>query len=156
MKSVFKQALGITAIVFAALASNSFAQTATSAPTIAALSGVQGNVLVSDAVGMASAVDKQRIKDNVRVTTTSRAAVTITFDNGCVVELKENERIDVDGSKSCPVLLAAVQAVPIGAPIGAAVAAAPGIGGGTTALLLAGAGLGGFLIFRNNQNVSPN
>jgi hypothetical protein len=131
------------------------APTADAAGTVAALSGVQGNVLVSDATGMASGVDKQRIKNNVRVTTTSRAAVIITFDNGCVVALKENERIDIDGSKTCPALLAAVQVVPIAAPLGA-VAAVPGLGVPPAALILTGVGVGGYLLYRNNRNVSPN
>ena len=122
--------------------------------TIATLVEVQGNVLVSDAVGMSSASDNQRIKNSVRVTTTSRASVLISFDCGCDVRLKENERLDVEGAKQCPALLAAVQAVPIGAPIGA-VAAASG-SGVPTALLLTSAGVAGYILYRNNQNVSPN
>lgn len=150
---------GVFSVAVLLLSTSVMAQNATSpadpsAGTVAALSKVQGNVLVSDAAGMASAVDNQRIKSNVRVTTTSRAAVTITFDNGCVVQLKENERIDVDGNKTCAVLLAAVQAVPLGVPIGAV--AATGLSGTSTALLLTGAGVGGYLIYRNNRNVSPN
>ena len=122
--------------------------------TIATLAEVRGNVLVSDTNGMASAVDNQRIKNLVRVTTTSRASVLISFDCGCDVRLKENERLDVEGAKQCPALLAAVQAVPIGAPIGAVAVAS----GSTipTALILTGVGVGGYLIYRNNRNVSPN
>ena len=80
--------------------------------TIASLIDVQGNVLVSDAAGMASAVEKQRVKKMVRVTTTSRASVTISFDCGCDVRLKENERLDVEGGRPCAALLAAVEGVP--------------------------------------------
>lgn len=122
--------------------------------TIATLTEVKGNVLVSDAIGISSATDSQRIKNMVRVTTTSRASVLIAFDCGCDVRLKENERLDVEGARQCPALLAAVQAVPIGAPIGAVAVAS----GSTipTALLLTGAGVGGYLIYRNNRNVSPN
>lgn len=123
--------------------------------TIATLIDVLGNVLVSDAAGMATATDKQRIKNYVRVTTTSRASVTISFDCGCDVRLKENERLDVEGPRQCAALLAAVEAVPIGAPIGA-VAASAGGGFPTTALVLTGVGIGAYLIYRNNRNVSPN
>ena len=160
MKTLSKRALGFTALV---LATGVMAQTSrlacddpenTKRETIATLAEVQGNVLVSDALGMSSAVDNQRIKNSVRVTTTSRASVLISFDCGCDVRLKENERLDVEGAKQCPALLAAVEAVPIGAPIGA-VAAASG-SGVPKALLLTGVGVAGYLIYRNNGNVSPN
>ena len=123
--------------------------------TIAALIDVQGNVLVSDPAGMASGVEKQRIKKGVRVTTTSRASVTINFDCGCDVRLKENERLDVEGGRPCAALLAAVEGVPIGAPIGA-VAASAGGSFPTTAAILTGVGVGAYLLYRNNRNVSPN
>ena len=152
-----------TGIVVAAFATGVLAQNSrlacddpenTKLATIATLIDVMGNVLVSDAAGMATATDKQRIKNYVRVTTTSRASVTISFDCGCDVRLKENERLDVEGPRQCPALLAAVKAVPIGAPIGA-VAASAGVGS-NTALLVAGVGVGAILLIRNNRNQSPN
>lgn len=160
MKTLSKWAFSLVA---AALATNVMAQAPRLAcddpeymkrETIATLAEVKGNVLVSDAAGMSSAIDNQRIKNMVRVTTTSRASVLIAFDCGCDVRLKENERLDVEGPRQCPALLAAVQAVPIGAPIGAVAAAS----GSTipTALLVTGAGVAGYLIYRNNRNVSPN
>lgn len=160
MKTLSKLMSGLTALV---LGIGVMAQTSRLAcddpenlkrETIATLVEVQGNVLVSDALGMSSAVDNQRIKNSVRVTTTSRASVLISFDCGCDVRLKENERLDVEGAKQCPALLAAVQAVPIGGPIGA-VAAASG-SGVPTALLLTGAGVASYILYRNNRNVSPN
>lgn len=160
MKTLSKLMSGLTALV---LGIGVMAQTSrlacddpenTKRETIATLAEVQGNVLVSDALGMSSAVDNQRIKNSVRVTTTSRASVLISFDCGCDVRLKENERLDVEGAKQCPALLAAVQAVPIGAPIGA-VAAASG-SGVPTAVLLTSAGVAGYILYRNNRNVSPN
>lgn len=156
-------AVRIASIAVAMLATGVLAQTSRLAcddpenmkrETIASLVEVKGNVLVSDAVGMASAVENQRIKNFVRVTTTSRAGVLVSFDCGCDVRLKENERLDVEGPRQCPALLAAVQAVPISAPIGA-VAGASG-SAFPTALLLTGAGVAGYLIYRNNLNVSPN
>ena len=156
-------AVRIASIAVAMLATGVLAQTSRLAcddpenmkrETIASLVEVKGNVLVSDAVGMASAVENQRIKNFVRVTTTSRAGVLVSFDCGCDVRLKENERLDVEGPRQCPALLAAVQAVPISAPIGA-VAGASG-SAFPTALLLTGAGVAGYLLYRNNLNVSPN
>ena len=160
MKTWTKWAFGFIA---AALATNAMAQAPRLAcddpeymkrETIATLAEVKGNVLVSDAAGMFSAIDNQRIKNMVRVTTTSRASVLIAFDCGCDVRLKENERLDVEGPRQCPALLAAVQAVPIGAPIGAVAAASGSIL--PTALLLTGVGVGGYLIGRNDRNCSPN
>ena len=161
MKTLSKWASGLVASMLAAGVMAQAPRVACDDPeymkrdTIATLAEVQGNVLVSDAVGMSSATENQRIKNTVRVTTTSRASVLISFDCGCDVRLKENERLDVEGPRQCPALLAAVQAVPLGAPIGA-VAVSSGSGFPTTALLVAGAGLGGYLIYRNNRNVSPN
>lgn len=160
MKTLSKWTVAITAVMLGTTVMAQTSRLACDDPenikreTIATLAEVQGNVLVSDTVGMSSAIDNQRIKNSVRITTTSRASVLISFDCGCDVRLKENERLDVEGAKQCPALLAAVQAVPIGAPIGA-VAAASG-SGVPTALLLTGAGVGGYLIYRNNRNVSPN
>lgn len=127
--------------------------------TIAELRDLQGNVLVSDPAGIASGVDKQRLKNKVRVTTTSRAGVVISFDCGCDVRLKENERFEVDAPRACPAMLAAVQAVPVGAPIGAVAATTPVVTGGITTgqvLGVTGAGVGAYLLYRNNRNVSPN
>lgn len=125
--------------------------------TVAELREVQGNVLVSDAAGMSSGVDKQRLKNMVRVTTTSRASSVVVFDCGCEVRLKENERLDVQTPSTCAGLLAAVQTVPIGAPIGAVAApAAGGISTTTGALVATGVGVGAYLLYRNNRNVSPN
>ena len=81
MKTLSKLMSGLTALV---LGIGVMAQTSRLAcddpenlkrETIATLVEVQGNVLVSDAVGMSSAVDNQRIKNSVRVTKIGRAHV---------------------------------------------------------------------------------
>jgi len=123
--------------------------------TVAELRDVQGNVLVSDAAGMTSGVDKQRLKNAVRVTTTARAGTLVAFDCGCEVRLKENERLDVELPKACPALVAAVQAVPVGVALGA-VPAVGGISTTTGALIATTVGVGAYLLYRNNRNVSPN
>ena len=91
---------------------------------VAELHKVVGNVLVSDSAGMTSGVDKQQIKNAMRVTTTSRASVTVSFACGCDVQLKENERLDITTPNSCATLVAAVQAVPVSVAIGATAAPA--------------------------------
>ena len=126
--------------------------------TVAELSGVLGNVVVSDVAGMSAGANGLRLAKSVRVATTARSETTIIFDNGCRVELKENERFTVDDGQPCAVLLASVQAVPVGTALGAPVAAVGGAGvsGTTVALIAAGVGLGAYLIHRNNRNNSPN
>lgn len=161
MNSVAKLFIGVA---FATFATGLLAQSNrlacddpanTKLATIATLNDVTGNVLVSDAAGMATATDKQRIKNYGRITTTSRASVTISFDCGCDVRLKENERLNIEGPRQCPALLAAVEALPIGAPIGA-IAASLGVGFLTTALVGTGVGVGAILLNRNFANQSPN
>jgi hypothetical protein len=126
----------------------------------AELRDVTGNVLVSTKDGMSAAVDKQSVAGGTRVTTTARASVTIVFACGCVVSLKENERIDLGAPATCTVLQASVVAVPvaaaIGAGAGAGATASAGVFSGTTALIASGVGVGGYLIYRNNRNQSPN
>lgn len=124
--------------------------------TVAELREVQGNVLVSDAQGMASGADSQRLKNKVRITTTSRSGVLVRFDCGCDVRLKENERLDVETPRPCAALLAAVQPVPVGAPIGAVTTTAATSISSPGALIVTGVGVGAYLLYRNNRNVSPN
>ena len=118
-----------------------------------------GNVLVSDKAGMGPATDKQRVGNNVRVMTTSRASVVVVTDCGCNVTLKPNERLDVVAGQSCAAALAAMSPVATNVALGAGAAGAgtgawafgSGSGAGGVAV-----GVGGYLVYRNNRNVSPN
>lgn len=150
MRSVIPVILGSLAMAF----SMSAVGQSSSSCDGAQLRDVTGNVLVSTKDGMSAAVDKQTVAGGSRVTTTSRASVTVAFTCGCDVKLKENERLDIEGPSTCAVLLASVTAVPVAA-IGAATASA-GAFSGTTALIGVGVGVGGYLIYRNNRNQSPN
>jgi hypothetical protein len=151
MRNVVPAILGSFAIAFCV---NASAQTANC--DSAELRDVTGNVLVSTKDGMSTAVDKQTVGLKSRVTTTSRASVTISFTCGCDVKLKENERLDIENPAACPALLAGVTAVPVAAAIGAGTGATAGVLTGTNALVIAGVGVGGYLIYRNNRNQSPN
>ena len=159
LKLVFQVSL---LVLGALLSLPSFSQSACDDPqsaardTIAELRDVLGNVLVSDAQGMASGTESQRLKNRVRVTTTSRAGVLVKFDCGCDVRLKENERLDAEAPRPCAALLAAVQTVPVGAPIGAVVTTGSAGISTTGALITTGVGVGAYLLYRNNRNVSPN
>lgn len=126
--------------------------------TVAQLRDLVGNVLVSDKAGMGSAADKQRVANNVRVTTTSQASVVVVFDCGCDVTLKANERLDVTAGQSCAAALAAVAPVATNVALGAGatgVVTTAGLSGPVVAGGLA-VGVGGYLLYRNNRNVSPN
>jgi hypothetical protein len=139
-----------------ALSLGAQAQTTAASCDGAELRDVQGNVLVSTKDGMSTGVDKQVVVNKSRVTTTSRASVTVAFACGCDVKLKENERLDIETPATCAGLLASVTAVPASAAIGATTAVAGGLTPTSTALIGAGVGVGAYLIYRNNRNVSPN
>jgi hypothetical protein len=127
--------------------------------SIAELRELRGNVLVSDREGVTSGNNGQRLRNKVRVTTTSNAGALVVFDCGCDIRLKENERIDVELPRACAAILASVQAVPVGVAIGvpAVGATAPVVAGSTAGLLTVGAvGVGGYIAIRNKRNVSPN
>ncbi len=60
------------------------------------LADLEGNVLVSQGDAMvAGTTANQRVPVGTRVVTTSGAKVTISYDVGCDVRLKENERFTV-------------------------------------------------------------
>ena len=90
---------------------------------VARLKSVTGNVLVSRESGLATGAEAQRITNGSRVITTANSTVIVHFDDGCEVQLKENERLEVDSNKPCAAML--VQGV---GPAPLAVAVAPVMG----------------------------
>jgi len=116
---------------------------------IARLTDVRGNVLVSRDTGLAAGANATRLVDGVRVITTSHSGVVIEYDNGCRVELKENQRTVVQRDRPCEALLALVES--LGEP-SIAVAAAPGL---VTPGTLVQAGLIGVGVWRWNQGNPP-
>ena len=90
--------------------------------TVAKLKDAEGNVLVSQGDAMIAGANDQRLAVGTRVVTTGGATVTISYDVGCDVRLKENERFTVTVGP-CAVLLGQVES--LGPAAGA-------IGGGTT------------------------
>jgi len=155
----------LLAVVMIGMANASAAQSAVLAcddpqsakrETVAELREVQGNVLVSDSQGMVSGVENRRLKNKERVTTTARGGVLVRFDCGCDVRLKENERIDIESPRSCAALLAAVTSAAPALVIGAPVATATATSSYVAPLIGGAVGLGGYLLYRNNRNSSPN
>jgi hypothetical protein len=129
---------------------------------VAKLSGVEGSVLVSQGDAMVSGVNGQRLPAGTRVVTLAGAKVTVDYDIGCDIRLKENERFTVRLGTDCAALKAEVVAVgPAAGAIGGGSAAggtAAGLGttGAIVGIAAAGAlGYGAYETFKK-QNVSPN
>lgn len=140
-----------------ALSVSAFGQSSRDSCDGAFLQDVVGNVLVSTKEGIKAGMENQPVVNKTRVTTTSRASVTISFKEcGCDVKLKENERIDIESPNTCAALLAFVTGVPVDAAIGAVAASTGGISTTTGLVIGAGAGVGAYLLYRRNQNSSPN
>ena len=145
----------LVSLIAMAFSVSAMAQTTNNSCDGAVLQDVVGNVLVSTKDGIGTGVEKQSVANKTRVTTTARASVTISFNCGCDVKLKENERIDVESPNTCGALLAAVTAVPVDAAIGAVAASAGGISATTGLLVGSSVGVGAYLLYRRNQNSSP-
>jgi hypothetical protein len=102
----------------AMLASGAWAQQQQN--SVAKLTQVNGNVLVSRQAGMTTGTESQQIVNGSRVITTANGHVVVVFDSGCRVELKENQRLDVDNDKPCAALIPvslAVAVPAVGAPL---------------------------------------
>jgi hypothetical protein len=128
---------------------------------VAELSDLEGNVLVSQGDAMVAGTHGQRLPVGARVVSLASAKVTIKYDSGCDVRLKENERFTV-AMGACAALLASVQPVgPAAGAIGGGTAAAGGaagisVAGGVFAAATVGAlGYGVYQIFKSDS-VSPN
>jgi hypothetical protein len=98
--------LGLSALAFA---SPAFPQQ-TAPVGIAALAQVHGNVLVSKESGLAAGNEGARLVEGSRVITTSNSGVIVVYDDGCRVELKANQRFQVD-HKPCAVLVSQAESI---------------------------------------------
>lgn len=129
---------------------------------VARLSDLEGNVLVSQGDAMVAGTHGQRLPVGARVVSLAGGKVTINYDSGCDVRLKENERFTV-AMGACAALLASVQPVgPAAGAIGGGTAAAGGtvttmsVAGGVFTAAAAGAlGYGVYQVFKSDS-VSPN
>jgi hypothetical protein len=105
----------------ASVADAAQAQQPASSRPVARITGVQGNVLVSQADGMAAATSGQPLPPGARIITTAGAKATISYERGCVVDLGENRRYIVREAAEC----VAAKAPPLGAATPFAVLAGP-------------------------------
>jgi hypothetical protein len=91
-----------TGLVLAAvLAAGSAAGQPAAPRTVATLTGVEGNVLVSEADAMVSAGNGQRLAPGARVLITAGAKATVAYDKGCTVLLGVNQRYTVRERAEC-------------------------------------------------------
>jgi hypothetical protein len=122
---------------------------------IARLKDTKGNVLVSRESGLAAGADATRLTEHTRVITTAKSEVTVVYDNGCEVKLKENQRFEVEDNKPCAALAAMPQSI-LATPAGASVASAVtgGILVGSTLPALGGAAIG-ITFFEGERRKSP-
>ena len=126
--------LGFLGLAAALGAGNAFAQQG----TVARLSNLEGNVMVSQGDGMAAAVRDQRVAPGTRVVTMAGGKVVVNYDVGCDVSLKENQRFTVRTGE-CALLL------------GEVVTLVPGSAGAVASVgvveVVGGIGIGGGLIY---------
>lgn len=143
----------ITAALVMLATTSVFAQPSTQ--LTAQLKKVEGNVLVSTSQGAVAGVNDLAVPDKSLVTTTSNGVVDIVLPSGCTINLKPNQRVEVDVTKTCEVLLALVTTAPGAVVLGAGGAAA-GLSGTNIALIAGAVGVGVILFDRGNRNSSPN
>lgn len=117
MHSGRRLATGMLAVAAALCMGDAAAQQA-----VARLKQVTGNVLVSREAGLAAGAEAQQLVNGTRVITTANSTAIVVFDNGCEVQLKENERFEVDSQKPCALMVAqalgpAQPVAAVGAPL---------------------------------------
>ncbi len=128
---------------------------------MARLTGLEGNVLVSQGDAMAAAANGQRLAVGTRVVTTAGAKVTINYDVGCDIALKENQRFTVRLGECAALLAEVVPLGPAAGAIGGGTVVATGVTGVPVAAAVGGIatigylGYGAYETFRN-KSVSPN
>ena len=123
---------------------------------VAKLKDLEGNVLVSQQDAFVAGANDRRLPVGTRVVTMAGAKVTISYDFGCDVRLKENERYTVTMGP-CAFLLTQVEALgPAAGAIGGGTAGAVAGGTGVAGVVVGGiiTGIGIYELTRNN-NVSP-
>jgi len=126
---------------------------------VAKLKEVEGNVLVSQQDAFVAGANDRRLPVGTRVVTMAGGKVTISYDFGCDIRLKENERYTVTMGP-CALLLSQVEALgPAAGAIGGGMAGTAAVGGtlGVASVLVGGiiTGVGIYELTRKNP-VSPN
>ena len=136
---------------------------------VATLKSVEGNVLVSQETGLASADAKARLGEGSRVITTANAKAVVAYDDGCEVKVDPNQRLEIDADKPCRERVVQADSI-LKEPAGLALMGGTGAAGGAAAAALAGSlggaglaagvagvtGLAAIASSRDSGNTSPN
>ena len=77
--------------------------------TVARLTQMSGNVLVSSDSNIASVAPGMRLRPGMRVLTTAGSTVTVEYDGGCHVKLDASQRVQVEAAPPCGALAAVPQ-----------------------------------------------
>jgi len=107
---------------------------------------VTGLVTQSFRNQLSNVVEKMPLYVDARIMTSSTGGVTLDFDNGCDVTLKENESIKVSDDKDCAALWAAV--TPVGGPAAVVTATSSTI----PALVIGAGGAAAIIISNRDKN----
>ena len=134
----YRRSLALAALAAGFAASFALAQQP--APrAVATLAEVEGSVLVSNPTGLGAGAKGAPLRNGTRVITPANARAVIRFEDGCVVELKPNQRLVIDASVPCEGrLLMAQSTLPQPAQVAAGNGAASGAGFGGSVQTYAG------------------
>lgn len=82
------------------------AATAAASDFVAEISGVQGAAAVTDGSATLQARDGMRVTNGVSVKVPDGGQATVTFDNGCAVQLSGGQSLTVNSNLPCDTLMA--------------------------------------------------
>lgn len=117
------------------------------------LANVTGLVTVSRGGQLTNATNGGQLVVGSRIISLSSGGVTLKFDNGCDVTLKENESITVSDSKECTALLAGVSPM---VATGTVPVVASGVGASSLipVVIFGGSALGAIVASTRNNKTS--
>lgn len=138
----------ISFLAIAACCGAVHAQTAT-IPELGEVAEVRGLVTMSLGSTVATVVPDTPIFDGARFVTSSSGGAMLKFKNGCTIELKQNEWIQIDSTKDCSSLLASVKST-----VGPA-AAGDSLFARSALPLIGAAALAGAVIKLPNPEITP-
>ncbi len=84
---------------------------AEAAKVVAHLTKVEGDILASTQTGLVAVGEGAALRNRTRVMTMAKATARIEYEDGCVVELKPNMRVEVKEGETCDERIAMAQQV---------------------------------------------
>jgi hypothetical protein len=101
----------LAAIASCAIAGAAFAQQPATLEALGAVKEVRGVVTMSLGSQVATVQPETPVFDGARFVAGSSGSAQLKFENGCVLDLKPNEWVTIDGKLDCPRQIAAIQSV---------------------------------------------